>query len=215
MIRKSTVAPACRLAKAMAFGDISTTQEVTLAKNRPRKNVVVYTDGACSPNPGPGGCSAVLLYEKHRKEIAEGYRLTTNNRMELMAVVRALESLNQKCSVQIFTDSRYVRDAFERGWIKKWKSNGWKTRLREDVLNTDLWLRLCELCQVHECVFHWIKGHHRTKENIRCDELAVAAGKKPRLAIDHDYEKTRRLSQDLLLPKLPDASEARRDNEKK
>jgi ribonuclease HI len=176
-----------------------------LDKNRRRKNVVVYTDGACSPNPGPGGCSAVLLYEKHRKEIAEGYQLTTNNRMELMAVVRALESLNQKCSVQIFTDSRYVRDAFERGWIKKWKSNGWKTRLREDVLNTDLWTRLSELCQVHHCVFHWIKGHDRTKENIRCDELAVAAGKKPRLAVDHGYEKTRRLSQNLLLPQLPDA----------
>jgi ribonuclease HI len=177
-----------------------------LEKNRRRKNVVVYTDGACSPNPGPGGCSAVLLYEKHRKEIAEGYRLTTNNRMELMAVVRALESLNQKCSVQIFTDSRYVRDAFERGWIKKWKSNGWKTRLREDVLNTDLWTRLCELCQVHDCVFHWIKGHDLTKENIRCDELAVAAGKKPRLAVDHGYEKTRRLRQNLFLPQLPDAS---------
>src|SRR5258708_38288595 len=90
----------------------------SLDKNRHRKNVVVYTDGTCSPNPGPGGCSAVLLYEKQRNEIAEGYRLTTNNRMELMAVVRALESLNQNCSVQIFTGSRYVRCAFERGWIK-------------------------------------------------------------------------------------------------
>jgi ribonuclease HI len=136
----------------------------SLENNLRRKHVVIYTDGACSPNPGPGGCSGVLLYEKHRKEIAEGYRHTTNNRMEPMAVVRALESLNQKCSVQIFTDSRYVRDAFERGWIKKWKSNGWKTTLREDVLNTDLWAQLCELCQAHHCVFHWIKGHDRTKE---------------------------------------------------
>jgi ribonuclease HI len=115
-----------------------------LEKHEPRKKVVIYTDGACSPNPGPGGLGAVLLYGKHRKEIAEGYRRTTNNRMELMAVVRALESLNQSCSVQIFTDSRYVRDAFEQGWIKKWKANGWKTVLREDVLNKDLWTRLSE-----------------------------------------------------------------------
>jgi ribonuclease HI len=164
-----------------------------LEKHEPRKKVVIYTDGACSPNPGPGGLGAVLLYGKHRKEIAEGYRRTTNNRMELMAVVRALESLNQSCSVQIFTDSRYVRDAFEQGWIKKWKANGWKTVLREDVLNKDLWTRLSELCEGHRCSFHWLKGHSKSKENNRCDELAVAAGKQPNLAIDHGFEKERHL----------------------
>jgi ribonuclease HI len=111
-----------------------------------RKKVKVFTDDACSPNPGSGGLAAVLLYEKHRKEISEGYRRTTNNRMELMAVIRALESLNQPCLVNIYTDFRYVRDAFEQDWIRKWKRNGWKTRLEEAVLNRDLWTRLSDLC---------------------------------------------------------------------
>jgi hypothetical protein len=101
--------------------------------------------------------------------------------------------LFEKCSVQIFTDSRYVRDAFEKGWIKKWQSNGWKTKWNEDVLNKDLWTRLCELRHLHHCVFHWIKGHSSTRENIRCDKLAVAAGKRARLAVDHGYENGKRL----------------------
>jgi ribonuclease HI len=158
-----------------------------------RKKVKVFTDGACSPNPGSGGLAAVLLYEKHRKEISEGYRRTTNNRMELMAVIRALESLNQPCLVNIYTDSRYVRDAFEQDWIRKWKRNGWKTRLEEAVLNRDLWMRLSDLCEVHQCRFHWVKGHGRTRENNRCDELAVAAAKRPGLLADFGYEEPRRM----------------------
>lgn len=153
------------------------------------KAVKIFTDGACSPNPGPGGLAAVLLYGKHRKEIAEGYRRTTNNRMELMAVIRGLESLNQECSVQIFTDSRYVRDALERGWIKKWKRNGWKTISREDAANKDLWVRLGELCETHRCSFHWVKGHSKNRENNRCDQLAVAAGKRQTLSVDYGFEK--------------------------
>jgi ribonuclease HI len=161
---------------------------VNLGNAESSKEVRIFTDGACSPNPGPGGLAAVLLYGKHRKEIAEGYRCTTNNRMELMAVIRGLESLNQPCSVQIFTDSRYVQDAFEKNWIKKWQSNGWKTALREDVANKDLWMRLSELCDQHQCSFHWVKGHSRNRENNRCDELAVRAGKQAPLAVDNIYE---------------------------
>jgi len=112
--------------------------------------------------------------------------------MELMAVIRALESLNQPCLVNIYTDSRYVRDAFEQGWIKKWKRNGWKTRLEEAVLNKDLWTRLVELCEVHQCRFHWVKGHGRTRENNRCDELAVATAKRTGLLPDLGYEEPRR-----------------------
>ena len=111
-----------------------------------------------------------------------------------MAVIRGLESLNQECSVQIFTDSRYVRDAFEDGWIRKWRSNGWKTILREDVANKDLWIRLSELCETHSCSFQWVKGHSKNRENNRCDELAVAAGKRTSLLVDYGFEKAKQTS---------------------
>jgi len=113
--------------------------------------------------------------------------------MELMAVIRALESLNQPCLVNIYTDSRYVRDAFEKGWIKNWKRNGWKTSLEEAVLNKGLWTRLASLCEVHQCRFHWVKGHSRNKENNRCDELAAAETKRPGLPVDLGYEQPRRV----------------------
>lgn len=163
-----------------------------LENGKSKKIVKIFTDGACSRNPGPGGFAAVLLYGEHRKEIAQGYRRTTNNRMELMAVICGLETLHEECSVQIFTDSRYVQDAFVKNWIKKWRSNGWKTSLRQDVANKDLWIRLGDLCEKHDCSFHWVKGHSQNQENNRCDELAVAAGKRLSLAVDHGYEESER-----------------------
>jgi ribonuclease HI len=170
---------------------------VNLENTKSKKTVKIFTDGACSPNPGPGGLAAVLLYGRHRKEIAQGYRRTTNNRMELLAVIRGLETLHEECSVQIFTDSRYVQDAFAKNWIKKWRSNGWKTSLRQEVANKDLWIRLSELCKKHDYSFHWVKGHSQHQENNRCDELAVAAGKRLPLAPDYGYEECERAA---LLP---------------
>lgn len=109
-----------------------------------------------------------------------------------MAVICGLETLHEDCSVQIFTDSRYVQDAFVKNWIKKWRSNGWKTSLRQDVANKDLWIRLSDLCEKHDCSFHWVKGHSQNQENNRCDELAVAAGKRLSLAVDYGYEESER-----------------------
>ena len=139
------------------------------------KQVTIYTDGACSGNPGPGGWGAILRYMGAEKELSGGERETTNNRMELTAVIRALEALKEQCAVELWSDSKYVVDAMTLGWAEGWKRRGWVKPDKKPALNADLWERLLELCAAHEMHFHWVKGHAENEFNNRCDALAVAA----------------------------------------
>ncbi len=142
------------------------------------KAVTVYTDGACSGNPGPGGWGAVLLYGSHRKEISGGAPATTNNRMELTAVIEALKLLKEPCQVDLYSDSKYVIDALEKGWAWGWKRRGWVKSDKKPALNPDLWEELLRLTQTHKLEYHWVKGHASNPLNNRCDELAVAESQK-------------------------------------
>lgn len=143
--------------------------------------VTLYTDGSARGNPhGPGGYGAVLEYvdpkgELHTKELSQGYKKTTNNRMEMMAVIAGLEALNRPCRVEVYSDSQYVVNAFNRHWIEGWIKKGWKRGQNEQVKNVDLWKRLLETKKNHEVVFHWLKGHAGHPQNERCDELATTA----------------------------------------
>ena len=147
------------------------------------KEVVIFTDGACSPNPGTGGYGIVLLYGTHRKELSRGFLLTTNNRMELLAAVVALEALKETCKVKLYSDSKYVVEPITLGWIERWKSKNWRK-----VKNPDLWVRLLDQCEKHQVEFLWVKGHSGNVENERCDELAVQASKSKNLTPDEFYE---------------------------
>ena len=138
------------------------------------KNVQIYTDGACSGNPGPGGWGAILIYGKVEKEISGGEAATTNNRMELLSVISALAALRETCKVELYTDSQYVANAINLGWLESWRKKDWK-RKGGDVKNLDLWLKLIPLIEKHEITFNWVKGHAENEYNNRCDELAVAA----------------------------------------
>ena len=152
------------------------------------KHVDIYTDGACLGNPGPGGYGAVLLDGGHRKELSGGFRLTTNNRMEIMAVIKGLEALEERCSVSLYSDSQYVVNAISKGWAKRWKANGWKRNSKgEKALNPDLWDKMLDLCGKHEVTFKWVRGHSGNKENERCDSLAVGSAKMKGLPADSGY----------------------------
>ncbi|HTS23253.1 MAG TPA: ribonuclease HI [Casimicrobiaceae bacterium] len=133
--------------------------------------VVIYTDGACKGNPGPGGWGAVLQHRGHERELFGGEAATTNNRMELTAVIKALESLKRRVQVELYTDSQYVKNGIER-WIDVWKRNGWKTADRKPVKNADLWLELDRLARAHDIAWHWVRGHAGTEGNNRADALA-------------------------------------------
>jgi len=148
------------------------------------KQVQIFTDGACSGNPGPGGYGVVLKSNGKEKILSKGYKDTTNNRMELRAVIAGLSALKEKCRVQIFSDSKYIIDAVNNGWAFRWKKNGWKRNKKEYALNPDLWDKLLNLISQHETEFIWIKGHAGHDENERCDKLAVAASTQPDLATD-------------------------------
>ena len=137
------------------------------------KTVTLYTDGACSGNPGPGGWGAILSYNGFQKEMSGGEPSTTNNRMELTAVIRGLQALKEPCVVELYSDSKYVIDALEKGWVWGWKKRGWIKSDKKPALNVDLWERLLELTAVHDVEFRWIKGHAGHPENERCDALAV------------------------------------------
>ena len=141
------------------------------------EKIIIYTDGACSGNPGVGGWGAVLIYKHNKKEISGFNSSSTNNKMELTAIIKALEQLKKKCSVEIFTDSKYVKDGITQ-WIKKWQQNGWKNSKKEDVKNKDLWLKLLELSSIHIIQWHWVKGHSDNKYNNRADFLATNEIKK-------------------------------------
>ena len=143
-----------------------------------KKHVEIYTDGACSGNPGPGGWGAVLRYGEREKELSGGENPTTNNRMELTAVIKALEALKESCEISLYTDSKYVSDAFNQGWIYAWMKKGWKKADNKPVLNQELWQRLYELWKKHDITLIWVKGHAENKYNNRCDELAVGESKK-------------------------------------
>ncbi len=142
------------------------------------KEVTIYTDGACSGNPGPGGWAAILQYGAHEKEISGGDPMTTNNRMELLGVISALERLREPCRVQVYSDSKYVIDAITKGWAVRWKARGWMRTAKEPAKNPELWERLLGLLGKHDVTFHWVKGHAENPYNNRCDELAVAEWKK-------------------------------------
>ena len=140
--------------------------------------VEIYTDGACSPNPGTGGWAAVMISPAHghfRKEIFGAKRHTTNNRMELLATIKALQALKSVCVVKLYTDSRYIQKAFAEGWLNKWQNNQWIGANRQSIANRDLWQELLKLSQLHEISWFWIKGHSHHPENERCDFLAVQA----------------------------------------
>jgi len=137
--------------------------------------VTLYTDGSCLGNPGPGGYAAVLVCGEHRMELAEGFSGTTNNRMEIMAVIKGLEALKQQSVVEIFTDSQYVMKAFTDRWLVGWQKNGWKTAAKQPVKNQDLWKRLVPLIATHKVTWRWVRGHSGHPENERCDVLARTA----------------------------------------
>jgi ribonuclease HI len=148
----------------------------------------VYTDGAAQGNPGPGGFGVILRFNGHEKEISQGFRLTTNNRMELLAVIVALEAIKKTdIPITVFSDSKYVTEAIEKGWLWNWQKKNFK-----DKLNVDLWLRYIPLHHKFRPRFHWIRGHAGHAENERCDALAVAAAKSSHLLVDEAYEKLRK-----------------------
>lgn len=142
------------------------------------KTVTLYTDGACSGNPGPGGWGAILVYNGHERVMSGGEIETTNNRMELTAVIRGLQALKEPCIVEFYSDSRYVIDGLQKGWARSWQKRGWVKSDKKPALNPDLWEQLLALESTHRLIYHWVKGHAENPMNNRCDALAVGAWKK-------------------------------------
>ncbi len=161
--------------------------------------VIVYTDGACSGNPGPGGYGVILQSGKHVKELSQGYQRTTNNRMELMAAIAALSILKVACDVTLYSDSKYVVDAIQKGWAKRWRLNGWRKSDKSPAVNSDLWGQALTLLEKHRVELKWVRGHADCAENNRCDELAVAASKSSQRLPDTGYEAASKASTASLL----------------
>jgi ribonuclease HI len=159
-----------------------------------QSEVIIYTDGACSGNPGPGAYAAVLMANGKRIELSQGYRRTTNNRMELLAVIAALERLTRPCKVTLYSDSQYVVDSVTKRWVYGWQRNGWRKADKKPALNVDLWQRLLPQLERHEVTFKWVRGHNNNVENERCDELAVAASQGGDLLVDEGFAKAAALS---------------------
>jgi len=153
-----------------------------------QKRVVIFTDGACTGNPGPGGYGAILVYGEHRRELCGGFRRTTNNRMELTAAIRALEALKEPCSVTLFSDSEYVVNGIVKGWARRWRAAGWRRSGGKTVPNWELWSRLLGLCERHDVTMRWVQGHAGHMENERCDLLATGAATRGELPADTGYE---------------------------
>jgi ribonuclease HI len=153
-----------------------------------RKSVVAFTDGACSGNPGPGGYGVILQYGAHRRELSGGFRRTTNNRMELIAAITALDTLKEPCDVTLFCDSEYVVNGITKGWARGWRAKRWRRSENKIVPNWELWKRLLELCDRHRVSWQWVRGHAGHEENERCDELAVEAAAGENLPSDSGYE---------------------------
>lgn len=157
--------------------------------------LTIYTDGGSLGNPGPGGYGVVILEGDSRREMSAGFELTTNNRMEILAAIKALESLPARSDVTLFTDSRYLADAINLGWAKRWKANRWKRNRREKAMNIDLWKKLLPLCEKHNVSFQWVKAHAGNTHNERCDFLAKQAARGKNLQIDRGYLSSSRDSQ--------------------
>lgn len=153
------------------------------------KQIDIYTDGSCLGNPGPGGYGAVMIFNQHRKEISQGFKNTTNNRMELLAAIEALVSLSEKCTVSLTTDSQYVKNGINQ-WIHNWRKNGWRTSDKKAVKNSDLWKRLDEQVNRHDVKWFWVKGHSGHPENERCDDLARQAAESNHQLVDEGYVTT-------------------------
>jgi ribonuclease HI len=151
------------------------------------KNVIIHTDGSCLGNPGPGGWAAILRYQDHEREMAGGFALTTNNRMEILAVLMALRALKEPCLADLYTDSQYVAKAIQEDWLGKWQANGWRTAAKKSVKNRDLWELLPPLLEKHDVRFHWLKGHAGHPENERCDVLARTWAGLPGLPADEGF----------------------------
>jgi ribonuclease HI len=152
------------------------------------KQVTIYTDGACINNPGAGGYGVVILSDEGRQELSGGYRLTTNNRMELMGAIVGLSALPEKSIVTLYSDSQYVVNGVTAGWAKKWRANGWMRTKSEKAINPDLWAQLLDLTEAHRVNFQWVRGHAGNPENERCDHLAVTASQQKNLPPDLGYE---------------------------
>jgi len=151
--------------------------------------VVIYVDGGCIQNPGPGGYGAIILQAEKRKELSGGYSRTTNNRMELMACIKSLETLEQRFSVVIYSDSQYVVNGIKKGWAKRWQANNWKRNHTEKAENADLWALLLDLCESHDVEFVWVRGHDGIKENERCDRLSYEMARRNDLPPDHGFSR--------------------------
>ena len=152
------------------------------------KKVEIYTDGACTGNPGKGGYGAVLIYNGNEKRISKGFRKTTNNRMELMAAIDALKLLKEECIVDLYSDSKYLTDAINQKWLSSWQKNNWKKSDKKPVLNRDLWEELLPLLEKHTIKFIWVKGHNGNPYNEVCDEMAVEAYNNSPDCVDETYE---------------------------
>jgi ribonuclease HI len=163
---------------------------MTLAQPQPTseyKHVDIYTDGACTGNPGPGGYGVILRYGPKTRELSGGFKLTTNNRMELMAAIAGLEELRYPCDVTLYTDSQYLANGISKGWARRWRANGWRRAGNEPAINPDLWERLLQLCDRHRVKFVWVKGHAGHEENERCDRLSVEAASADNLPADTGF----------------------------
>lgn len=151
------------------------------------ESIVIYTDGGCDPNPGPGGWAAVLTFGQHRKEIYGGFVETTNNRMEIFAAIAALREVKKKLPIVLWSDSQYLVDAVEKGWARRWRANGWRRNSKESALNPDLWETLLALIETLEVQFRWVRGHAGVPENERCDALVALGRQHVPLAVDVGY----------------------------
>lgn len=151
------------------------------------KKIQIYTDGSCLGNPGPAGYAAILRFAETDKELVGGFSLSTNNRMEILAVIEGLKALKESCYVDLYTDSQYVANAIEKHWLSNWKKNGWKTANKKPVKNQDLWIELDKQLQKYEVHFHWVKGHAGHPENERCDTLAREEAMRPNLPQDEGF----------------------------
>jgi len=159
-------------------------------RTRPLHAVDIYTDGGCIDNPGSGGYGVILLHRDHRKELSGGFRRTTNNRMEILAAIKGLEALRNRCRVTIHSDSQYLVNAIEQGWARRWQADNWRRNRKEKAINPDLWERLLSLLDKHEVRFAWVRGHAGHPENERADELARTAALGEHLGVDEMYEQT-------------------------
>ncbi|MDA8333927.1 MAG: ribonuclease HI [Peptococcaceae bacterium] len=151
------------------------------------ETVEIYTDGACSGNPGPGGYGVVLKYGEAQRELSGGFRLTTNNRMEIMAAVVGLATLKRPCSVILYSDSRYLVDAMSKGWVRRWQANGWMRDRDNRAKNVDLWQQLLQAVSPHRVTWRWVRGHADNQWNNRCDQLATAAARRDHLPADEGF----------------------------